>query len=732
MAPRRIPALLTAGVVVATLTIVGPAATPATAASGPAAVLHGKAGTFGTLGGRVPSGQTVGTDAVPTWGFEAGKAAYFTTLAGDGTVLIANEDQQENPISQTADTMEISAYDPGAHTFSNIRVRTSTGLDAITDTAHPAGADIGDLEPMRSGTAIAFTGPFPFNQGAGQNPATDGVWPSFGILTRGSSGWQVAGQWTANQLHDSNPALGDQACPPNANTGLDDCLGMNELKALPRSGDLVVTQYFPNGAAGHHSGQVMVLHVTGPDSAGHFTAAIAASYVYPDVHDPATGQFLTLAVREVQTDPTGTLGDERFAIVFDAFQADGNPATAVLQELSYDQTHGSIRPVSGPILAGDLSAVADANGVKHFKSMGNAHYDFQGDLWVGRSDTGPGGGTVDFTGGKLAVYAKVSGQRKLGSACPFDPTAAMESYTSSASGARTSWGQSCPPDFDIVQPKDLRSAWGLFEDPGSHAMVELFIGGYLLPIQPAGSGMGMTFTVGNAFDAGKSLLPVHAAVSTGSFALGQRRGAVNGSHQLWFPIQQLGGGSPNSPGSLSGYATHQVLDQWLYQIDVSRLLSADSVPLSATSGQAATVQAENSATVATTTRTGSPAATEVVSVAYAAPCGDSSIPGGGFQLQADSGFGVPDGTALAYRVQVPSAGSYTVSYRALTFANAHNGHVQLQTGSTTATTSLDTGFQWATVRGPTVALPAGTVTIRLSAPSGGGGWYLNWMRLTRG
>src|SRR6185436_9078845 len=143
-----------------------------------------------------------------------------------------------------------------------------------------------------------------------------------------------------------------------------------------------VTQYFPNVAGGHRSGQLMVLRTT-PKAGGGFDAAIVGSYVFPDIHDPVSGALLTLSPREVESDPSSIAGDERFAIGFDMAAPDGNPLPTPIQEFTYNSATGTIQPVSAPILPGDLSVAKDAAGIARYKSFGDFHYDHDGNLWVG-------------------------------------------------------------------------------------------------------------------------------------------------------------------------------------------------------------------------------------------------------------------------------------------------------------------------------------------------------------
>lgn len=709
--------VLSAAVALSAASLAG-GAPPVSAASSPAIAGYGAAGTFGQLGSTVPSGQSLSKHGISGWGFASGKSAYLTTVSSDGTVFMANESELEDSgIPQTATTTAVSTFSPSSAAFAAIQIATSTGKLSVGTASNPMGADIGDVAPLNGGSAIAFDSPVPFYNGM---TSADGQWPSFGIISKGSSGWHVASgsgwqnQWTADQLYNTNKSVGDTACPLDTFTGLHSCQGMNEMRQFPKSHDILVTQYFPAGS--NHSGQFMVLHVTGPNSSGKYTVSIAADQVFPNIPDPANpGSFLTVSPRTVRVDPTSSLGNERFVVIFDVFHSDGSPAPGVLEEFSYDSQTAAIKPESAPILAGDVEGGS-------FEGFGVALIDNAGNLWITRGS--------GFTGGNLAIYPDVSGTRTLVTNCP-DPGSswsALGGYTSSSSQAPTEWGESCQPYYDLVQAAGLGAAFGLVQDPASEAVVMISQHGYLMPVQPTGTGTSMTFTAGNVVDIGRDLLPLPAPPATGSFAHSNRPGAFDSGGLLWFPVQTLG------IKTSTGYPPDQVLDQWLFSVQLSRLFTPDTAQLSGTSGQATVIPADTTATTATTQAAGSSAHTDVAPVAFVGTTSDPASPGG-FSLQAASGFGVPTGTVVSYHISVPTAGTYQVAYRAFAFCNT-TGDITFSEGSTHVTTPINTTTSGCdigengTVSDPTpISLPAGSVTVTLTAQTGG--YYLKWFSLTR-
>ena len=130
------------------------------------------------------------------------------------------------------------------------------------------------------------------------------------------------------------------------------------------------------------------------------------------------------------------------------------------------------------------------------------------------------------------------------------------------------------------------------------------------------------------------------------------------------------------------------------------------------------------------TGNGAAAGTRIQAEAYCAMQGIQT------QATADAGGGsnvgwIDAGDYLDYRINVPAAGTYTVSYRVA--SPGQTGAVQFRTGTTVrATTAIPNtgGWQnWRTVTA-TVQLPAGSQTIRLYAS--GASWNINWFSFAAG
>jgi hypothetical protein len=694
--------------------------------AGPTVNYYGRGGTFGSLGGRLASGQEIGLNAVSNLGMSPGRKFYVTEVAADGTVFTGGLDHRGGFGAlgdETGDTMEIGSLDPATNTYRNIGITSSTGRSTFTyPDGRPGGSAIGDLEAIRGGQGVAFIAPVAYRQ---QDPSTDGVWPVFGILSKVGGTWRVASgsgwrnQWTGGELRQTtfsaNPEVGQRACSQDGGTPTapqSHCRMLNEMASLPASGDIGVAQY---------GGSITSIRPGAPDAGGRYRPVVTGHFPYPAIEDTTTpadpDDNLSIAVREIQADPTGTSGNERFTVTFDAWTNRlipgtpgwNYPATAVVQEFRYDAATGDIAPVSPPILPGD----ALSSGVLWGYSTNI--YDHLGNLWVPRAE--------GYGAGSLAVYAKAGGQHRYnGSACGWDPARHLSGYRTTGPDGLQVWGQACRPDYDILQNRDHNNGFGLVQDPTTRDIVQLTTSGKLLAIRPSGSGAtGMTFRVGAPVELDLGLL----GWAPGSVPDYRLSATVDSSHRVWVSVMQ---------GIADG--VRHTTDQWLVAADVGDLFDPEPLVLPHGAGWYNTVQAENSLT-STTTQTTAPNGTRLVdSDNYNyhcfswtpepdGECADDGLVG--------TGFYVPDrGRTHQYKIEVPTAGSYRIAYWAQSPAGTTTGRVQLTANGTTYTTAINTGGAWASVTGPDVALPAGPQTITVRAPSAAqGGWSSSWLLLTR-
>jgi hypothetical protein len=631
-------------------------------------------------------------------------------------VLIAGRDHGMSllpPASvPTAAELVVATYQPATNIYRNVRIHTSAGRDRVLDRAgRPAAPSIADLEPVAGGAAVAFT---VWPTEADVDTARDGSWPVFGVLTTVDGRWQVAAinQWTAEQLRASGPA-GPQACPERPDPAVrGECRGFTEMATMARSHDIIVAQYA--ALPQNRNGGLTALRLTGPDADGRFAVRVMGHYMYPRVRDPGTpdpNDYLAIAPRAIEADPTSRLGDERFAVSLDIVNGTSRHQPPVVQEFSYDAGTGAIRPVSAPLIPGDR--VPDGGP---FHGYGATLYDSGGNLWVTRSQ--------GLHSDKLAVYASVDGARRTGSGqCLFDPNRSMESYVTTGSGRRV-WGQACRPDYDILQAQGQLGSLGMVEDPVSHDIVVLHFDGGLMAVRPSGSGTAMTFQIGNLVDLGRKLLPIAETDFPD-----HRLAGVDGRHRLWLSGTQ---GRPDG--------VEVTLDQWLYAVDLRDLFEPPPVVLPVVPGRSITIQAERTATTSTTQHKGAWATVDVVSDAHVGACTDllpsvgcaaDEAPGNGYVLADASSFGKLAGT-VEYRVSVPKAGTYRVAYRVATFKVTTGARIRFGAGERSYETAVSTDGGWRTIwQEEPVALAAGEQYLRVTVPPDEGGWFLNSLTLRR-
>ena len=507
-------ALLLSAALAALLTVL--AVTPAAWAetNSPLVALYGAAGTFGGLrdAQRTPSGETFAARAVDDWAFLPGQAAYFSAAAPDGTVFIANEPQTDSQYRPTATTMAVSAFNPVTERIRHLVVPTTTGR---TTTA--TGADVADVEAVRAGTTsrVAFMSAVPY-QGSGDLGA-QGLYPTLGYLSATSAGWSYDG--VRSLTADALPAAAS-ACVQRYNALWQpwrDCLAPAEMAQLPASGLIAVTQYIAEPGSGRRSGALLLLDVDG---------RLRGRYLFPNVALP-DGTPVAVHPREVDVDPTGIVGAERVAVVFDTVIGEGMPNSRLgsfaVQELTVDSERGVIAPRSAAVATGQtLGARA--------LSPETAQYDASGRLWVaqavpGTLDAGP---LVTYDAGALAACQD------------------------------RAWATACPPDATVSGTAAYGIVRSLTPEPRSGTMLAATMAGALLVVRPGADGGPGAATAIN--------LGLDALVDRTIRWIGPRKGAVDASRSvLWLPIQQL-----RAPGVCTGDPCS--LDQWLMRIDLEKLL----------------------------------------------------------------------------------------------------------------------------------------------------------------
>ncbi len=488
---------------------------------GPLVELYGRSGSFGGLTTRtkLAGGQSFAAVSVRNWQFGAGQAAYMSAVTAAGAVIIATTPYTDNQMQPTGTTMEIGCLLPGVRKFQRIVIPSTTGRTSLPGYGSPyGGGDIGDLQVVGSGSneRVLFNSAMPYH---GWNLESDGQLPSFGALRSGAGGTlslDAARDRTAAQLAASDTAFSLPLMGNAYGQTLTGGRGLCEMALLPTSGDVVVTQYFGPSMANQQGGILVI------DPQGQ----VKASWQYPAA--TYRGGPVKCLVREVESDPTGRMGDERFSIICDAFDANNQPVPFPLQEFSYDARWGRIRPISVPV-----QAAADGS------RMETAKYGRDGALWVAR--TRPGGMLADT----MAVYAK----GRLEALAPAGPTWAQDD-----------WNRVVAPDQFVRGTQGTGLVRSLAMDPVTGAILITGINGLLLAVR----GRPGRASVTSSIDLGLSTL-----VNRYQHAVGVRKGAVDVTRRaLWIPVPQLALSTPYPAGS------YPRLDQWAYRIDLKQVLGA--------------------------------------------------------------------------------------------------------------------------------------------------------------
>ncbi len=784
--------LNTAGKLVYTATL-----TKAATRCSDSVLLHGKAGSLGsgTLSGKssLPTGQAYATRAMDNFGFAPGMGPWFSAIANDGTVFAMNVQTAGHVFQPSGEGMTITAMNPDAGSFTNIRVKTDRNKEVPV---RPDGTKVGvnqlDVAALNGGAAVAFTGSYPHN---GQDPNTQGLFPAFGLLTKGSDGtWRVAegpdgngdglpdwrNSWSPRELYDATvaadpvngPALADKICPVNPSLGIrTECTWASEMAVLPNSNDVVIAHYAP--------GRLSVLDVTGPDAAGRYGVKVTAVYELTGVDDPSWPDALSypdpqpagcpgppfgqqpvpaeadrrigIAPREVQADPSTLPGEpERFALSSDAgayryyVPAGANPPQGCVRqetvsvpivEFSYHPTappDQRIRVAGAPFLTGEIKTEAEPlNGQKALAGGGPLHYDRQGNLWM---PTGDG-----WAGLGVKIWAKTAQGRRYSRPECFDPAKPLGDYVTALAGARPLWGKVCKPDYNLVQPKLLGPIFNMDEDRATgNVVITSWPHGTSVAVDPEGTGSAMTFKVSNLTSlmaqsvTRQQMEGPCAADPTRRCTAGPSLAAMQG------PVDASGRlwtfVMQKVPDDLKGdhpEMLNRAVDQWAYSVDLSRLLGREPLRLSAKPGGVSTVQAEVTQTLTTTQPAGQHAVADVVSAAPLATCWPAAC--------TDPGTGVEGGYALAappgeveYQITVAKAGTYRVSLRAADrLANGAPARIRLTVNGVTSDIAV-TASGFGVVNGPALTLPAGVHRLRLSTPdTASAGWHLDWMQLTR-
>lgn len=528
----------------------------------PPVTVFGAPDRFGTLGGRLPTGQRVAQAAVPGFAVRPGQAFFFPAVASDGTLFVANMTQTISELALTGCEMVITCFHPEEATcfdeatgaparFSNLRIPAASGSlstpaecpnGSTSDVPKVRGAAVDDVEVVvdeHGGERVLFDS----FAGSIEHPAPPDHYPMFGALWRRDGAWRVdlASLRYPKDLVAAT-VQGAVACKEH------DCGATTEMARLPASNRIVVNQYL--------GGHVMVTDLEGRVLASHRVE-------FPrDWCDPTVKEPYVASLRQVNVDPTSSLGDERFVVVYEGWGPTGQHA----QEFTYDEREPDaarrVRPVTAPFHPDSPFHPAPACG--RGKTALSATYDDRGNLWLTALDRDGGWQTTAL------VFAKEDGRSRLERDCSFlDPT----------SGAPRPWGTVCPADFDVAALiRAPRPTWrfpsmfsDLVQDPVTGTMYAVLGEGEVHPIERRDGGDGnVVFVATDGLDPGVArLAPLEPTVHRRFVA----RGAVDPVRRaLWLPV----GAAVPHEGLLVPFLVGQQLEQYLYRVDLDHAF-ADGV-----------------------------------------------------------------------------------------------------------------------------------------------------------
>jgi hypothetical protein len=389
----------------------------------PVVTFLGAPGTFYQLGNlaQTPSGHSFRIRSVAGWQTGPGLQIFYSRATQDGQVILTTLPLSANELKPTMATAEIWVYSPLAGTFTRQVIPTSAG--ALT-TVNPSnglygGTDVGSgdcviiTDAAGSQRAVLTCEGYYFNWSI----PTYGLYPALAFLTESGGAWSynAADSLTGDQWEATNPTAFGTLAPSGKTAGNGATYWSpafpGQMAVLPRSNRIVIGHYFPGTGSGSNAGMISVI-----DADGNLQAA----YQVPNI-TPASGSLTTAAVRDVESDPSSVLGDERFVVIYDAF---GTGVHATIQEFSYNATGSPVVLANGvTVPAGGIAPVSvPCSPADTGISVAFAWIDAKGTLYVSCGQQSNG-----LLSANLQVYRKIhSNGRSLASS-----TAATGTWASS-------------------------------------------------------------------------------------------------------------------------------------------------------------------------------------------------------------------------------------------------------------------------------------------------------------
>jgi hypothetical protein len=522
-------------------------AVPAASLGGSMVTVYGASGTFGAIGSdaaAASAGKRPVGHAVPGWGLLPGQAISIAVGTPDGAVVMGNEPQSGAQAYASAATMAVSVFDPTADSFQNVVIPTSTGYTSVLEPGQQVGgADVVGL--AADGGQVAFVPAWPYR---GWDVDTFGEYPGFGYVGPAPSGSAPSGSWAYVAGSGRTPAAirgsggvaqqgADGPCvvvPTSYAAPVANCRTPSSIGSLPLSHSFAIAQYGADVANGRNSGGLMILGPAGD---------LMASYAYPNASVAGVPRFVL--PREIDVDPIAVDGVERFVVVFDVFDTNGQGSPFTMQEFTYQASTQTLAPVSAPILPGQTVKGGQAY-------VETAHFDHQGNLWVAESVMGnwaEGGNVIEYSA------ASVTGRLSSG-AC-----AAARDWPT------TQWGLSCPPDFTISHAVGHGMVRSVAEDTASGSMLFTTLAGSVFAVAPTSNPL-RPWVKKPDLDLGLDKL-----VDRSHVLVSPRPGFVDpATRSLWIPIEQTGTVAACAPVSFACQQAPAATGQWLYRVDLNRFL----------------------------------------------------------------------------------------------------------------------------------------------------------------
>lgn len=490
--------------------------------------LFGAAGSFVGFAGRshLPSGESVATVPVPGWRFGAGQAAFGCAVVQDGSVIVGTTPFSDNPLQPTGADMELGVLRPDAPAFRGITVPSTRGNTILPGNTGGGvgGGDVSAVVPLPGGSParVMFISTAPYH---GWDVSSYGELPSIGQLVRTDTGWKYDDDRsrTAQDLAAESPATIADAAFPLRDGGPRDNQGTTDAIVLPRSGHVIVAQYFGSGS--NESGGLLALD---PRS-----GRVLGFWKHPSIQ--VFGQQVICHPRQLAADPSSKRGDERFTVVYDTFDPAGGTVPFPIQEFSYRSDTGVIQPVSTAVRAAQ-------DGTR----MELAQFLTDGTLVVART-------TQDgSSAATMAVYDKSSGERSLARYPP---------VPSGTDGGDSAWGATCPPDMLVAGTDRGGLVRSLSVDQKTGRVLLGGLNGLVQSVHRKGSGKHRHWQTGKVVNLGLDLLRTPQR-----YPIGLRQGAIDDKRRLlWLPCNQLTLGVVPYP------VPPFPLDQWIYAVSLDDL-----------------------------------------------------------------------------------------------------------------------------------------------------------------